>query len=891
MNIAPLINSQFPEFYNIDGETFMSFVKAYYEFLDSSGNESRNILSYRNIDETVDEFISHFFKEYLLNFPYDTAIDKTTLIKHIQDLYKTKGSTESFKLAFKILFNEDIEIYDPGKDVLRPSDGIWIVPQYIECSPTDIAFTFIGKQLIGATSSAQAFVENVIRKKINGRFIDVIYLSSIKGSFQTGEYVTTTNSLEGAPFITGSLNTIDITLGGANNKIGDVYTLSGASGKGGKAIVREVVNGTGKSGFTLRESGYGYQLTSNVIVSNSVITIQNTNGVFAPFTTLIQPLYSLSYSTLTGNTFNVLDRVSAYNAANTAVANGYIVSINTTGPSTGNVIISVTGGDWSIANTVRLSSNSSVNAVSTATSNVSVRAIVNDSNSSAIGLYSITGTLYDKAYVKGYIPVALGLATSNVNTPNVSGTGTVFSSAQVGDTLFYRANNSPIGEISSITSNTALVLTANSKFNLANVSIMRTNYVAVANTIRVYSTGTGASYSVGALGNTETMIINTDRISANNANGVPFLDMLISGSNANTGSGYGFVANPVSNLSSVILGALSTNTVTIGEVAGISRINPGNNYAINPMSVIIEPLTSGYYEPDVVLYLSNTNSLFSPGQLIYQDISLNRNTLTMGSNTGAFRSYEGIIQTTSGARGTVISANSTTLTLEVVSGTFVTSNNITGQVSGATATISGVSPFTSFVKADGVIRAVNGNSVSVKPESFAYSFSVGNVYSVDSNMAVQGLGNVSSISYDYSNRNMGFNAGVNSVVQSPSGIVTKVEILDSGFGHANNDAITLIKTTNSSITISGTARVSRQGKSEGYWKNNNGKLNSDKYIHDNKYYQEYSYEIQSSLSLDTYKDLLKNLLHMAGTEMFGKTIIRSENNIQVDTPGIRIEIT
>ncbi len=891
MNIAPLINSQFPEFYNIDGDTFMAFTKAYYEFLDSSGNESRNILSYRNIDETVDAFISSFYKEYLLNFPYDTSVDKATLIKHVQDLYKSKGSTESFKLLFKILFNEDVEIYDPGKDVLRPSDGIWIVPQYIECSLSDIAFTFIGKQLTGATSKAKAFVENVIRKKINGRFVDVVYLSDIKGTFQTGEYVTTTNSLDGAPFVTGSLNTVDITLGGSNNKIGDLYTISGGSGKGGKAIVREVVNGTGKVDFTLSDSGYGYQLTSNVIVSNIVITTQNANGVFAPFMTVVQPLYSLSYSSLTGNTFNVLDQVSAYNAANTAVANGYIVSINTSGPSTGNIVISVTGGNWGIANTIRLTSNSSVNATSTATSNISSKGIVNDSNSTAVGLYSTSGSFYDKAFIRAYTPVYLGLSTSNTNTPNVAGTGSVFSSAAVGDSLFFRSNNAIIGEISSITSNTALVLTSNSRFNLANVAVMRTEYAGQANTIRVYNTGTGASYSVGVLGNTETIVINTDRISANNANNVPFLDMLISGSNANTGSGYGFSGNAVANLNSVILGALTTNTVTLGEVVGITRINPGNNYAINPISVIIEPLTSGYFDPDVVLYLSNTNSLFSPGQMIYQVISLNRNTLTMGSNTGSFRSYEGIIQTTSGARGTVISANSSTVTLEVVSGTFVTSNNITGQVSGATATITGVSPFTSFVKADGVIRSVNGQSITLKPESFQYTFSTGNVYSVDSNMAVQGIGNVASISYDYSNRNMGFNAETNSVVQSASGIVTKVDILDSGFGYANGEGLTLIKTTNSSITISGTSRVSRQGKSEGYWKNNNGKLNSDKYIHDNKYYQDYSYEIQSSLSLDTYRDLLKNLLHMAGTEMYGKTIIRSENNIQVDTPGIRIEIT
>jgi hypothetical protein len=67
----------------------------------------------------------------------------------------------------------------------------------------------------------------------------------------------------------------------------------------------------------------------------------------------------------------------------------------------------------------------------------------------------------------------------------------------------------------------------------------------------------------------------------------------------------------------------------------------------------------------------------------------------------------------------------------------------------------------------------------------------------------------------------------------------------------------------------------------GYWENNQGKLNSDKYIHDNYYYQEYSYEIQSRLSIDKYSDILKQVAHIAGTKLFGKVIFSTESEVTV----------
>jgi len=138
---------------------------------------------------------------------------------------------------------------------------------------------------------------------------------------------------------------------------------------------------------------------------------------------------------------------------------------------------------------------------------------------------------------------------------------------------------------------------------------------------------------------------------------------------------------------------------------------------------------------------------------------------------------------------------------------------------------------------------------------------------------------------------MGFDADVNTAVTAANGIVTEVEVISSGFGYSNGVSLTLTNTVNAQLQIFGTAIDTKQGKSEGFWKDNKGKLNSDKYIHDNKYYQEFSYEIRSRLSLNVYSDILKKLLHIAGTELFGKTIIQTQEDITLQTPGVEIEIS
>ena len=132
--LSSLVQRQFPAFYQEEGEKFLSFVKAYYEYLETSGKQQdsqRNIQSYKDIDTTLDQFIKYFRSELMAEIPNEALADKRLLAKRIKDFYQTKGTIESYKLLFKILYNEDVEINFPANQMLKISDGDFRIDRYL----------------------------------------------------------------------------------------------------------------------------------------------------------------------------------------------------------------------------------------------------------------------------------------------------------------------------------------------------------------------------------------------------------------------------------------------------------------------------------------------------------------------------------------------------------------------------------------------------------------------------------------------------------------------------------------------------------------------------------------------------------------------------------------
>ena len=792
--ISPFIRTQFPAIYQEEGELFIQFVKAYFEYLEQDGkaiHETRNLFAKRDIDNTVDEYVKYFKSKFLNGIQFSAVSDQRFLVKHAFDLYKAKGSRRSYELLFQLIYGEDIEVDFPSESILKPSDGDFFEPIYLEIENNARAATFISKEITGSTSGAKAFVESIARKVVDGKQINQLFLSNVRGNFQTGELVTDDGSLLNAPIIIGSLTTVTVTDGGQDNEVGDVFDIIGARGKQGKARVTAITDGTGRVNFQLEDGGFGFTLTNDteVKVSTGVLNLTNISGTFEQFETITQPLNDINLIGVNG-TFNVNDIVVGANSTSTAIANGYIVA-----GSGNSFVVSTLSGDFSSAPELQINGNASVNATIDTVTNTTITANGIGLNTQSIGIHGNTGAFYaNGAYVTG------------------------------------------------------------------------SDSSATANVLSI-ATGANATFSVGSLENEETVSLYTDLLGANNTGGVPFLSLLLNASNSNT-TGFGFPKDPSADINDVLDVALTSNTFTIGTISSIAGINPGAGYNTDPFVSIRMPEIAGFNRQDQVLTINNLSGSFAIGETLTQTLSTSSVVLDIADITGSFTDGEGIIQTSSSANGTVYASNSTNLTVIDVRGTFTNTDSISAFVSGATANVTLATANNVDTDAKGIVRSANTSEVTLKRITFATSF--------DTSTAIRGstsnaTANVISITSDTNSNPSGFNANVSATVRAASGIATQVQVLDSGYGYENNTAVTLT-TSNNSFVITGTTGVARQGIAEGFWQNEKSFLNSSQKIHDNSFYQDYSYVIKSGLSIDKYSELLKNIFHVAGTELFGEVV-------------------
>lgn len=128
--ISILVSQQVPEFVREEHPRFIAFLEAYYEFLEQTGqvvDEMKTLKEISDVDTSIDNFEKNFFNTYASLFPLDTQVSKEILIKNALPFYTSKGSEKSFKYLFRSLFDEDVTITEPKLDVLRASDGKWVV--------------------------------------------------------------------------------------------------------------------------------------------------------------------------------------------------------------------------------------------------------------------------------------------------------------------------------------------------------------------------------------------------------------------------------------------------------------------------------------------------------------------------------------------------------------------------------------------------------------------------------------------------------------------------------------------------------------------------------------------------------------------------------------------
>ena len=276
-----LVNELLPEFLDSEGPKFQAFARAYYEWLETSNqiyDRSKNLLNYADIDNTTDEFVKYFQREVMADFPENILADKALLISRIKDLYRSKGSEQAYKLLFRILYNDEINFYYPGQDILRVSDGRWVQETSLRLSAPFVGnlYDIGGKNIAGATSGARAKVDRVTATIEQGVDVFEVFLIKVVGTFQDTEIVASEDGLLSGVILSsiGPLQQVEVTFGGGSHRVGDSVSFTSDSGSAANGVIT-TVDGSSILPLIL-DGGSGFS-------NNAIISITGGSGLGAEF--------------------------------------------------------------------------------------------------------------------------------------------------------------------------------------------------------------------------------------------------------------------------------------------------------------------------------------------------------------------------------------------------------------------------------------------------------------------------------------------------------------------------------------------------------------------------------------------------------------------------------
>jgi hypothetical protein len=352
----------------------------------------------------------------------------------------------------------------------------------------------------------------------------------------------------------------------------------------------------------------------------------------------------------------------------------------------------------------------------------------------------------------------------------------------------------------------------------------------------------------------------------------------------------------------VIEKALTFQNELLGEISILTINDTGNTYSGNPVVLPQNRYIDGYNVRDVeVDYINLAGPAPIQGDILRQSRSSDVKVITFSSAVNPLAIGEGIVQEKSSTvnnYAVVLDSNTTYLKLGnlvektdgdnfYVTGSSVTfsSNTITGFISGNTVDCSLIDTQTNSTQthlAVGKVLTINTSSQSLT----ARMHSVDELFRISTTDRLQTNNNYKSleptrVNYPANSWNetirTGLNATISSNVTIGTGIIDTIEVVDSGYRFKTGENVSF---TVNGITqlVTGTAVANGTGISRGYWRRKYGALNENYFIHDNDFYQTFSYQILSEFELNKYEKVVKDVIHTAGYKLFGKVVVDSFAN-------------
>jgi len=134
------------------------------------------------------EYLRKIKKQVLPGFSernINTKVNQSTFIRQAKDFYRSKGTEEAFKILFGALYSEKVEMIQPSKFMMKPSDADYIVADIVLCEAiTGNPINLEGQSLIQGENSGSIF-------RVESATIDKkqYYKIGISKGTQVGEFV------------------------------------------------------------------------------------------------------------------------------------------------------------------------------------------------------------------------------------------------------------------------------------------------------------------------------------------------------------------------------------------------------------------------------------------------------------------------------------------------------------------------------------------------------------------------------------------------------------------------------------------------------------------------------------------------------------------------------
>jgi len=163
-------------------------------FKQNSVLASNKLLDYSDVDRTSEEFLQYFQNDFIPSLDIGSTVDRRLTIKHIKDLYQTKGTAESVQFLMRLLYGQDATIRYPDNETiyLNESDYSQVRRMRVQVNSAPPQATDRIIQYTSGTKivEAESVIENVFVDSVEDRKYSIEITDNHIGEFTQGSTVT-----------------------------------------------------------------------------------------------------------------------------------------------------------------------------------------------------------------------------------------------------------------------------------------------------------------------------------------------------------------------------------------------------------------------------------------------------------------------------------------------------------------------------------------------------------------------------------------------------------------------------------------------------------------------------------------------------------------------------